>query len=200
MWIKFKLSFFTVFVLCFLCVQTGFADNKDKVVAKGGDFVMTEGFVRAFQEYYAERGHTTTREFLFDAALRDKLFAHQELSTSRQGRLEDSDEYSQEYIHKVVGLKEDYVFRLLNNYPVDDKIVLSYYRSYPEKFIKDSQQTRQPFQASRIEQPLDPGSIAPLDDEFIGLIRLRIAASKRQQIINEEMTRLKDKYQIEVLK
>ena len=198
MWIKFKLLLFTVFVLCFLFVQTGFADNKDKVVARGGDFVMTEGFVRAFQEYYAERGHTTTRKFLVDAALRTKLFAFQEVALDDDKGLESPQTYSPEFISRVVELSEDYVFRLLSEYPVEDKAVVSYYRSYPEKFSRGEQQNGSPFGVPRIEQPLDPELIFPLEAELKGLIRLRVAAAKRQQIVAQETLRLKNKLEIKI--
>ena len=200
MLIKSKLILFIVFTICFFCAQTGFADNKDKVVAKGGDFVMTEGFVRAFQEYYAQRGHTTTREFLVDAALRDKLFAHQEMDLADTEQPVMFEKYSQEYIGQVVDLSENYVFRLLNNYPVDDKVVLSYYRSYPEKFYQNgNQDSRSPFSIPRIEQPMDQDKLFPLDDQLGKLISLRVAASKRQEIVSREIQRLKEKLEIKII-
>ncbi len=200
MLIKFKLILFIVFTICFFCAQTGFADKKDRIVAQGRDFVLTEGFVQAFQEYYAERGHTTTRKFLVDAALRDKLFARQELAMADIEEPVKFEKYSQEHVAQVVDLSENYVFRLLNNYPVDDTVVLSYYRSYPEKFYQNGdQESRSPFSIPRIEQPMVPERLYPLDAQLKKLISLRVAASKRQEIVSQEIQRLKEKLEIKFI-
>lgn len=196
---KFKFLFYIFLILGLSNLQTGFAENEDSVVARGKDFVMTQDFVRAVENYYAKQGHYTKWEFLVDASLRVKLFAHEELSITSD-QLPDDMESGPDYASRMVKLSEDYVFRLISGHPVDDRTVLSYYRSYPEKFLENGQSPSNPFQVTRIDEPLDPDKIAPLNDELAGLIRLRIGANNRREIVNEELERLKDKYGVEVVK
>ncbi len=196
---NFKVFFFIFLFFGLFSVQTGFAENEDRVVARGKDFVMTQDFVRAIENYYAKQGHYTRWEFLVDASLRVKLFANEELSII-SAQLPDDMEYGPDYASRMVKLSEDYIFRLISAHPVDDRTVLSYYRSYPEKFLENGQSPRTPFQVTRIDEPLDPDKIAPLSDELAGLIRLRIGANNRREIVNEELERLKEKYGVEIVK
>lgn len=189
-------------ICCFTALPPAIAGDKDTVVAKGDNFVMTRSFVEAIEDHYAKKGHYTKWEFLVDAALRIKLFAHEESSaiSADDPFSSDGQVYEPDSISKIIELSENYVFRLISQFPVDDKTVLSYYRSYPEKFLKNGSSNGNPFQITRIDQPLDPEKIAPLDDKLSGLIRLRIAANNRQKIVSEELERLKEKYKVEMIK
>lgn len=193
--------FFCIMILILASgIKPGFSEDKDTVVAKGQDFVMTREFVRGIEEHYSKKGHHAKWEFLVDAALRVKLFAHEELSALSPEEPPDVERHGADYTSRMVKLSEDYAFRLISGYPVDDKTILSFYRSYPEKFLLERHPHENPFQVARIDQPLDPAKIAPLDDKLAGLIRLRIAANNRREIVHEELERLKDKYRIEISK
>ncbi len=199
-----KLAIFILLniLCCFSAVFPVIAADKDTVVAKGANFVMTRSFVKAIGDHYAKMGHYTKWEFLVDAALRIKLFAHEELSAiSADDSFSGDDQiHEPESVSKIIELSEDYIFRLISRFPVDEKNILSYYRSYPEKFLKNGTSNPNPFQITRIDQPLDPEKIAPLDEQLSGLIRLRIAANNRQKIVSDELERLKEKYKVEMIR
>lgn len=158
------------------------------VLVRGDGFVVDSNDIEAQKEFSSQKGFETTEAEYLNAVLKTRLFV---LEAKNSGLIDKLPEPSgpQKY-----GAAEEYnkLFmlyyqHLMETYPVADDAVLSYYLSYPEKFLKNAEGPK---------QNLSKDDLMPLDDTIKTWIRNQIVLSKKVVIVENEFDRLKTKYHV----
>ncbi len=188
-------KFCIVIMVVFLVLQSGQALAKDRVLASGKGFEVTQEFVQDVREFYEQRGLRTTQEEILKAALRIKLFA---LESQEQGLIAEIPAgASKQTISELVGIYERYIWQEMLEYPLADKVVESYYRAYPYQFLRDNEQKDNHSGVARSSGAVDEEALMPLDQELHDKIRMRIVQAKRREIVASSFKQLQEKYQVQ---
>jgi hypothetical protein len=155
-------------------VIDGFCE--DKILAEGNGLVVRESEVGVLRERFSSRFQTTETEYC-RALLRMKLFAKEAQATGL-----DKDPAFQARLDQLIlqELSNLYMTNRLDAYPLSDEAIESYYRSHPDEFGGRD-------------------NLKPLDDQLKKAIKDKIMGIKRAQIVNKEMDRLMEKYNVKLL-
>lgn len=163
-----------------------------KVLVRGDGFVIDSSDVEAQREYFSQKGFESTDAEHLNATLRMRLFAMEAKSSGLVDKLpEPTGPYNYEIVQEYNRLFRIYYQHLMETYLVSDDAVLSYYLSYPEKFLANKEGPK---------YNLKEEDMIPLDANIKSWIRSQIVLSKKPVIIQEEFDRLKKKYHVEVEK
>lgn len=184
-----------VIMVVFLLLQSGQALAKDKVLASGKGFEVTQEFVQGVRSFYEQRGFSTTRQEILKAALRLKLFA---LESKEKGLIPEIPKgASDQSISELVRIYEGYIWQEMLDYPLESKVVESYYHSYPYKFLREQDSQGHQSAAGQLQGAVDEEDLRPLDQELQDKIRMHIVKAKRRQIVTSRFEQLQEKYQVQ---
>ncbi len=160
------------------------------VMARGDGFIIDSSDIDAQKDFFSEKGFESTDVETLNSVLRIRLFV---IEARNSGLIDNLPEVAgpQKY-----GLTEEYyrLFmlyyqHLMETYPVSEDAVLSYYLSYPEKFLKDK---------GIAKVKINKEDVWALDGNINGWIRNQIVVSKQIVIVDNEFQRLKAKYHVVV--
>lgn len=178
---KIRISFF-LFGFIFLLPVSSISKpaQNEHIVAKGKDIKITVQDIIDVKNYFKKRGiHPASKKELVKTTTRIKLFSHE----AKKLNLVESDSLS---IEKRIQVSEKYFKYVLENYKLDKKYIISYYRSYPEKF--------------KVKEKNGTEKVLPLNDVLEKKIKFKIVSAIKSTIKNKEYKELIDKYKIEFVK
>lgn len=156
------------------------ASERDTPVAKGKGIVLTKGDVDNFRIYTEKRKFSTSDEQLLKVLMRITLFATEAerlglggdrtFSNTEDGKLQ-----------KTIWLSEIYIEKLMNEYPVSDLVIESYYLSHPEKF------------------PAKAGGTQSIGNEQKAEILKMVRQARRPEIAKNAFENLKREYNLQIV-
>jgi hypothetical protein len=152
-------------------------------VAIGDGFVVTKADVDELKAFTAAHNFGSTEEEYRKAALKLRLFS-MEAEALGLGSGERSQGQTLNDSFKVMyDLYGRYVDKLVDDYPVSDIAIKSYYLANPEKF-------RKPVAVA------PENEFYPLDEALKEKIRKKIAAARKPVLVEQAFERLKEKYHV----
>ena len=146
-------------------------------VAVGDGFEVTEGDVEELISYTKLASFRSTEKQHIMAAVRIKVFAEEAKALGlgqavETGEKEKDTEVEKKTFGEQIKLSRHYIVKVLQDYPVSDLVIESYYRSHPDTIQE------------------------PLDEALKKRIRQKIVIAKRKAIIDQCFERLKEKYHV----
>ncbi len=170
--------------------------GRNSVVAKGDGFEVTVEDVMNFTEFTEKSGpfRTTPREYR-DYMVKLTLFA---LEAESLGITlpESGSQFTERTIENLLSFRALYIKKLLEEAPLYDRVIRSYYAAFPENFLVKSKDD------GRMHlQPRDKGlgedvELLPLSDELKEDIRGRIRKAMAQREERQAYNRLFKKYNV----
>lgn len=165
------------------CVQA-------RILASGDEFEVTESYLYSLEKYYASGGFSSTADQYLNQAIRFKILAHEAKEMGLEPypvNVENWDHdpdnpYNQQLI-KDIGLAEAYLADKIVSYPVDEEVIISFYRSNPSRFL---------------EGPWGDADMLPLDSEMKVVIRMYILDTIRSRIIDIFYDELSAKHEVQI--
>ncbi len=152
--------------------------GKEKVVAVGKGFTVTADDVKDLYPYFKDKGFTSTEKEYLQVAVKMRLFSLEALANGLADKpadtVEQMDKDGQKYLRMVAA-----------NYSMDDLVMESYYRSYPERFRNPD-----------FKEGEDVPELIPLTDDLKRMIKQKILKSKTPLIIQNAYESLKKKYEV----
>jgi len=152
-------------------------------IARGDGFVVTEEDIANLQAKFpagSAKSQALNKTFYYTRALMMRLFAEEARAQGLGGPdIKAKGPLSFEDQETLYAAYRD---KLLSDTVVDDIIIESYYRAYPERFRVDPSKTTE-----------DP-EIRPFDEDVKKEVWEYIITRKEQRIETEEFERLKGKY------
>jgi hypothetical protein len=109
------------------------SESDDVVVAEGTGFKLTEGDVNKVKAYYDKTPIRTTEAEYHQAAFKIKLFAHDAVFRQLDKGLDISPE-EVDTVESWMKLADVCYKKVVEEYPVSDLAIESYYRAFPERF------------------------------------------------------------------
>ena len=164
-------------VLAVVIVSAGAVLADDNTpVAVGDGFSVTQGEVEELISYTKLASFRSTEEQHIMAAVRIKLFAEEAKALGLGQAVQTGEKEKDTELKKTFGeqikLSKRYIVKVLQDYPVSDLVIKSYYRGHPDTIQE------------------------PLDEALEKRIRQKIVIAKRKAIIDQCFERLKDKYHV----
>ncbi len=185
----------TVFVLLFLALSSPSvaAEKADpgNVVATGDGIRVTRDDVQAMRAYFEQRTpfRTTDQEYA-RYTVQVRLFAEEAIRMKMDEGMEiDENNLT---VEDLLTLSQRYMKHVFDQYPVDERVLESYYRAFPEKFLKEDVPLS-PAQAQK--ETLSPDQMVPYE-EARDRIRKIILSGKQKQIVSETFQKLSEKYRV----
>ena len=161
----------------------------NRVLATGDMFVVTESYVDRLQQFYESSGIYSARDEYLSRAVMFKIFAQEAKSLDMDPKPVNVDHWDYDQgdadslsLINDIGLAEAYVAHRINNFPVEDKVIVSYYRSNPSHFQ---------------EGPWSDADILPLDSDLKAGIRMHILKTARNRIVDRIYDDLKNKHEVQ---
>lgn len=183
---------------------SGPAAADDDVLAVGKGFEVSQSFVRNMGNFFEQHGLHTSSEELLEGAVRMKLFA---IDAKEQGLVDDIPQGSSEQDFKdLMRIQNLYLKNELKKLPVEDRVVQSYYRSYPRRFVqKVHNQAENPENATAEKQkkttipdpPWTDEDLMPLDDALKNKIEAIVLQAQQKRISKRLFKKLEKKYDVE---
>ena len=150
--------------------------NDNTPVAVGDGFEVTQGEVEELISYTKLASFRSTEEQHIMAAVRIKVFAEEAKALGLDQAVETGEKEKDTEVEKTFGeqikLSKRYIVKVLQDYPVSDLVIESYYRGHPDTMPE------------------------ALDEALKKRIRHKIVIAKRKAIIDQCFERLKDKYHV----
>jgi hypothetical protein len=149
------------------------ADDDNTPVAVGDGFEVTRGDVEELISYTKLASFRSTEKQHIMAAVRIKVFAEEAkaLGLGQAGEKEKDTE-GEKTFGEQIKLSKRYIVKVLQDYPLSDLVIESYYRSHPDTMQES------------------------LDEALKKRIRQKIVIAKRKGIIDRCFERLKEKYHV----
>ena len=148
----------------------------DTPVAVGDGFEVTQGEVEELISYTKLASFRSTEEQHIMAAVRIKVFAEEAKALGLGQAVQTGEKEKDTEVEKTFGeqikLSKRYIVKVLQDYPVSDLVIESYYQSHPDTIQE------------------------PLDEALKKRIRHKIVIAKRKAIIDQCFERLKEKYHV----
>lgn len=163
-----------IFAVLFLIGGGDAFSGSTKPVAVGDGFEITQEDVTALGGYFIKGGIRSTEANYLNAALRYKVFSL-EAEALKLDQSGDKTEGKESRIERWVRLSQLYLTKVLEEYPIDDIVIESYYRAYPKEFD------------------------CPLDDVVKNMIRKKIVFVKKREILRKLFEELKVKYNVSLV-
>ena len=142
-------------------------------LARGDGFTIDSSDVEAQKAFFSEKGFESTDTEHLNSVLKIRLFVLEARDSGLISSLPEAankDEMVKEYYR----LSQVYYLHLMETYPVSEDAILSYYLSYPDKFLLNKE--------GAIES-IKKQDIRPLDDNIKDWIRNQITQSKQAVIM-----------------
>jgi hypothetical protein len=152
-------------------------------VAIGDGFVVTKADVDELEAFTAAHNFASTGEEYRKAALKLRLFSMEAEALGLGSGESMQGQTLQDSVKVMYDLYERYVDKLVEDYPVSDIAIKSYYLANPEKF-------RKPVAVA------PESEFYPLDKSLKKKIRLKIAAARKPVLVEQAFERLKEKYHV----
>lgn len=159
-----------------------------EVLVKTEKFEIDESYLSALSSFYEDAGVTTTREQYLQRAKQIKIFAQEAKNVGLNPENvqtehweHDSDLAVNQQLIEDMGLAEAFVQQKMADYPLDDRIIRSYYKANPDRFRSG---------------PWSGADLIPLDDKLKSAVRQLLLEDSKRQIINNIYDELKDKYEL----
>ena len=150
--------------------------NDNTPVAVGDGFEVTQGEVEELISYTKIASFRSTEKQHIMAAVRIKVFAEEAKALGLDQAVETGEKEKDTEVEKTFGeqikLSKRYMVKVLEDYPVSDLVIESYYRSHPDTMQQ------------------------PLDEALKKRIRHKIVIAKKKAIIDRSFERLKEKYHV----
>ncbi|WP_157493246.1 hypothetical protein [Desulfonatronovibrio magnus] len=183
----FTISLFTLGTTLML---SGLSNAQSRVVASGDSFEVTEDYLKVLEEYYAASGFSTSKDQYLSQAIRFKILAEEAVASGLEP-LEvnvehwgyDSEDPVSLSLINDIGLAEAFLAEKIVNYPVDDKVIISFYRSNPSQFL---------------EGPWGDADMLPLDSALKEAIKMHILESQRGRLAGAIYDELKKKHEVQI--
>ncbi len=167
-----------------LSAGTGFCEQPAKgsaeIMVRGSDgFVVLREEMDSLQELLSQVFRTTESEYC-RAVMRMKLFTREARAQGLEQKPEQAAEPKSEMqvLHELSNI---YVKQLLDAYKLRPHAVESYYLSHTQEFLDQA------------------GELMLLDDNLRTVIRDRLMKLKRAELVNQELERLMQKYDVEII-
>jgi hypothetical protein len=186
----------TVFVLLLLSLSSPSvaAEEADpgNVVASGDGILVTRDDVQAMRAYFETRTpfRTTEQEYA-RYTVQVRLFAEEAIRMKMHEGMEIDEKNLT--VEDLLTLAQRYMKHIFDQYPVDERVLESYYRAFPEKFLKEDVPLS-PAQARK--ETLSPDQLVPYE-EAKDRIRKIILTGKQKQIVSETFQKLSEKYRLQ---
>lgn len=150
--------------------------NDNTPVAVGDGFEVIQGEVEELISYTKVASFRSTEKQHIMAAVRIKVFAEEAKALGLDQAVETGEKKKDTEGEKTFGeqikLSKRYIVKVLQDYPVSDLVIESYYRSHPDTIQE------------------------PLDEALKKRIRQKIVIAKRKAIIDRCFERLREKYHV----
>ena len=150
--------------------------NDNTPVAVGDGFEVIQGEVEELISYTKVASFRSTEKQHIMAAVRIKVFAEEAKALGLDQAVETGEKEKDTEVEKTFGeqikLSKRYMVKVLEDYPVSDLVIESYYRSHPDTMQQ------------------------PLDEALKKRIRHKIVIAKKKAIIDRSFERLKEKYHV----
>lgn len=171
-----RLTGIAVLAIVILSAGAVLADDNNTPVAVGDGFEVTQGEVEELISYTKLASFRSTEEQHIMAAVRIKVFAEEAKALGLDQAVETGEKEKDTEVEKTFGeqikLSKRYIVKVLQDYPVSDLVIESYYRSHPDTIQE------------------------PLDEALKKRIRHKIVIAKRKAIIDRCFERLREKYHV----
>lgn len=167
-----------VVVLFLIGGGDAFSGPTKPAVAVGDGFEITQEDVTALEGYFIKGGIRSTEANYLNAALRYKVFSLEAEALKLKpsgGKTEGKESRIESRIERWIRLSKLYLTKVLEEYPIDDIVIESYYRTYPKEFDR------------------------PLDDVVKNMIRKKIVFVKKGKISRKLFEELKVKYHVRLV-
>jgi hypothetical protein len=155
------------------------ADDNNTPVAVGDGFEVTQGEVEELISYTKLASFRSTEKQHIMAAVRIKVFAEEAKALGLGQAVETGEkekdtetEVEKKTFGEQIKLSKRYIVKVLQDYPVSDLVIESYYRGHPDTIQE------------------------PLDEALKKRIRQKIVIAKQKAIIDRCFERLKEKYHV----
>lgn len=158
---------------------------EDTLIAEGKGFRLTQGDVNKVIDYYEKVGIRTTGEESVEGTFKIKIVAHEAMVRHLDKELNIPPEEI-DTVESWLKLSELCYKKILEEYPISDLVIESYYRAFPERFIEEGESV------DPIQKPMDP--------ETRKKIRDIVVSAKNDAILSEITDQLKKKYDVKFLK
>lgn len=178
------------FTYCFILLTgiLGSVPAFAAILARGDGFVVDSGDVEAQKDFYSEKGFESTDAEHLNAVIKSRLFAIEAKNSGLISSLpESTGPYKNETVQEYNRIFQLYYQHIMETYPVSDEAVLSYYLSYPEKFLQNKESPK---------DNIKKEDLWVLDGNIKSWIRNQIVLSKKPVIMEDEFKRLKAKYHV----
>lgn len=189
------LSVISVCMILLASAQSTAGENKQqesRLVASGkgieikqDDVIRMEAFLEENTPFRIPQGE------LARYTLKMKIFAQEALQKGLAG--EEWKAYQTSDPKEIFVFSDVYIEYLMDNYELDESVIVSYYRSFPERFLKDPE-------SDEVKERLRERGYIPEDwleplDEVRQDIRAVILRNKQRQIREDAFNELKEKYE-----
>lgn len=172
-------------VLC-IAVVTNFVSvcnaSEDVIIAEGNGFTLTAADVDKVKAYYDKTPIRAMEAEYHQVSFKIKIFAYEAVERHLDQGLNIPQEET-DTVDAWLKLADAYYKKVIEEYPVSDLSIVSYYRAFPERFRNDGDDT------ADVNQK-------PLDAESSKRVRSIIIEAKKQTILIETLNHLKEKYKI----
>jgi hypothetical protein len=178
---KWKKWAFILFVVCIFSTEMSMADDKktdDKPIAVADSFTLTQKDADEIRAYYDKGAFRTTEKEYRKVALRIRLFAEEAVALGLDKL--SPDKKGDDVFKERMRLAGVYSTKLMEEYPVNDLVIESYYYAHPE----------------RLKKSVGDTEIMPLNDVVKKDIRLIVLKAKAKTIQDADIERLKKKYHV----
>jgi hypothetical protein len=165
----------------------GAADtDADTVIAEGDGFKLTQRQIDDYRLAIAPNSGQIDKKALLAAVFRFELLSREYAENQKKIGVVTNWDGSGDIEMKIHAARI-YIQQILNDYVVPEDVIVSYYRSYPEKY--------------KIEGNTATGKMAvlPLDDNLKNEIKFMIVEKIKNVLIEETVENLMLKYHIRII-
>jgi hypothetical protein len=161
------------------------ASSQDQAVATGDGFVLTALEVNRICEPYNKGNPQLSDKQCLNLALRVRLFSAEaeRMGLPKGGATGKKEGMS---VEKMKELSDLYMAKLMDDFPVEDVVIESYYWAHPEQFRE------------KTDAKGGGGDVTPMNAEIRKTIRQTILSSKVLVIQKEAFERLKQTYRVKI--
>ena len=171
-------------VLAVLLSGAAWASSQEKPLATGNNFVVMPAEVGEIREQYKKNKIEMSEEQGLKLILKMRLFAAEAERTGlakdwRKGRPERMT------LVRMKELSDLYSRKLMDDYPLKDVVIESYYWAHPEEF-RDTKASK------------SGAELKPLNDEQRKMIREKVLSGKLPGLEKEAVARLMESYHVRI--
>jgi hypothetical protein len=158
---------------------------EDVVIAAGKGFNLTQRDVDNVRAYYDKTAIRTTDDEYVEGAFKIKIVAHEAMVRHLDKELNIPPE-ELDKVESWLKLSELCYKKILEEYPVSELVIESYYRAFPERFVPEGESVDQ------VQKPLDVETRKKIRDIII--------SATNDVVLSETIEKLKKKYDVQFFK